>query len=120
MSSLIWVSRRFAFVKWSVNGEGCGAKGFFVSNTFGSQSLGRFWRAKLFSSLIGINKFVRGIIERVLTWVGAAFCSFIEWRGVNMFCGVVAFSLYCWCSCGGVSLFVGLDSFSGASRSDAS
>ena len=100
--------------------RGGGRRIFFVSNTFGSQSFGRFWCAKLFSLLIGINRFVRVIIGRVLTWVGAAFCSFIEWRGVNMFCGVVALSLYCWCSCGGVSLFVGLDSFSGASWSDAS
>ena len=118
MSSLIWVSRRFAFVKWRVNGEGWGAKGFFVSNTFGSQSLGRFWRAKLFSSLIGVNKFVRGDIGRVLTWVGVAFSSFIKWWGVRVFCSVVAFSSYCWCSWGGVSL--GLVSFSGAARLDAS
>ena len=79
MSSLIRVSRRLAFAKGRVNGVWWRAKGFFVSGISGSQSLGRFWRAKLFSLLIGVNKFVRGNIGRVLTWVGVAFSSFIEW-----------------------------------------
>ena len=97
---------------------GCRVKGFFVSSVSGSQSLGRLWRAKLLSSLIGVNKFVRGNIGRDLTWVGVAFSSFIEWWGVRVFCSVVAFSSYCWCSWGGVSL--GLVSFSSAARLDAS
>ena len=94
------------------------AKGFFVSGISGSQSLGRLWRAKLFSSLVGVNKFVRGNIGRVLTWVGVAFSSFIGWWGVTVFCSVVAFSSYCWSSWGGVSL--GLVSVPSAIRLDAS
>ena len=118
MSSLIRVSRRLAFAKWRVNGEGWRAKGFFVSSISGSQSHGRFWRAKLFLSLISVNKFVRGNIGRVLTWVGVAFSSFIEWWGVTVFCSVVVFSSYCWSLWGGVSL--GLVSIPSAVWLDAS
>ena len=92
--------------------------GGVVSGISGSQSLGRFWRAKLFSLLIGVNKSVRGNIGRVLTWVGVAFSSFIVWWGVTVFCSVVAFSSCCWSSWGGVSL--GLVSIPSAVRLDAS
>ena len=74
MSSLIRVSRRLAFAKGRVNGVWRRAEGFS-----GSQSLGRFWCAKLFSLLIGVNKFVRGNFGRDLTWVGVAFSSLIDW-----------------------------------------
>ena len=45
----------------------------------GSQSLGRFWCAKLFSLYIGINKLVWGNFGRDFTWVGVAFSSLIDW-----------------------------------------
>ena len=74
MSSLIRVSRRLAFAKGRVNGVWRRVVG--VS---GSQSLGRFWCAKLFPLFIGINKLVRGNFGRNFTWVGVAFSSLIDW-----------------------------------------
>ena len=97
---------------------GCRVKGFFVSSVSGSQSLGRLWRAELFSLLIGVNKSVRGNIGRVLTWVGVAFSSFIVWWGATVFCSVVAFSSCCWSFWGGV--YLGLVFISSAVRLDAS
>ena len=78
MFSSIRVSRRIAFAKGRMDGVRWRANGF-VSGISGSQSLGRFWREKLFSLLIGVNKFVRGSFGRDLTWVGVVLSSLIEW-----------------------------------------
>ena len=78
MSSPIRLSRRLAFAKGRVGGVRWRANGF-VSGISGSQSLGRFWREKLSSLLIGVNRFVRGDFRRDFTWVGVALSSFIEW-----------------------------------------